>query len=104
MNVEVKEVILGVAFKLFDPKSKEDQILSDPFPTTHVGFLNKLATDKKFGLHAMDGFYSNLRKFLTREEALCVADESAQLVNPSIHNTRLYSKNVINSKEAELST
>jgi hypothetical protein len=96
MKRKVQETILGVAFKLTNSKEK-DKILQDPFPTSHLLFLNKLCKEKRTSLQAIDGFYSNLREFLTREEAHEVATQSKQLIHPEHSQSRLYSKNLIDS-------
>lgn len=97
MKSNTPEKILGVAFKLLDSDEK-GTILKDPFPTSHLLFLNKLCKEKRKSLHAIDGFYSNKRKFLTREQAHEVAVQSDQLVHPDHNQNRLYSKNLIDSQ------
>jgi hypothetical protein len=93
---EEQEIILGVAALYIAQDHVVIQKLPAPFRHHHLYRVYKNLLDRKNNQEIKEGFYTNKREFIGREEALDVAIKSNSLLNPTNLN-KLYSEDLWNS-------
>jgi hypothetical protein len=98
------EYILGVALKVIHRTNLEEFVYQLPRPNRHHNLFSlkkELRDDNENAgvvyyntYYEKEGFYSNKRQFLTREEALIVAKDAHQLIQKTCPRTELFSEDL----------
>lgn len=94
--IKQQEIIEGVAVMYVTQDHVVIQKLPAPFRHHHLYRVYSNLLDRKNDQEIKEGFYTNKREFIGREEALGVAIKSNSLLSPTNLN-KLYSEDLWNS-------
>lgn len=100
-TIEEQEIIEGVAVMYVAQDHVVIQKLPAPFRHHHLYRVYNNLLDRKNDQEIKEGFYTNKREFIGREEALDVAIKSNSLLNPTSLN-KLYSEDLWNSRYIDM--